>query len=60
MDGLRAAARAAGSNLSVQGLGSVFNTTFGAGPVRTYREYIATDLACQRRFLVGSRIAACA
>ena len=53
MDGLRAAARAAGSNLMVQGFGSVFNTTFGGGPVRTYREYIATDLACQRRFLVG-------
>jgi glutamate-1-semialdehyde 2,1-aminomutase len=53
MDGLRAAARAAGSNLTVQGLGAVFNTTFGTGPVRTYREYIATDLAEQRRFLVG-------
>jgi glutamate-1-semialdehyde 2,1-aminomutase len=53
MDGLRAAARAAGSNLVVQGLGTVFNTTFGSGPVRTYREYIATDLPAQRRFLVG-------
>ena len=53
MDGLRAAAREAGSNLLVQGLGSVFNTTFGSDPVRNYREYIGTDLACQRRFLVG-------
>ena len=53
MDGLREAARDAGQPLLVQGLGSVFNTTFGTGPVRTYREYVATDLARQRRFLVG-------
>lgn len=53
MTGLRAAAERAGANLMVQGLGSVFNTTFGAGPIRDYRDYAATDLARQRRFLVA-------
>jgi glutamate-1-semialdehyde 2,1-aminomutase len=53
MDGLRDAAREAGTDLAVQGLGPVFNTTFGAGPVHDYREYARTDLATQRRFLIA-------
>jgi glutamate-1-semialdehyde 2,1-aminomutase len=52
-DGLRELAQRQGSDLLVQGLGAVFNTTFGAGPVRNYRDYAATDLARQRRFLIA-------
>jgi glutamate-1-semialdehyde 2,1-aminomutase len=40
--------------LHVQGVGPVFNTTFGAtGPIVDYRSYAQTDLARQRRFLVA-------
>jgi len=51
MDGLRGHAARLGSDLIVQGLGAAFNTTFGRGPVRDYRTYIATDRARQGRFL---------
>jgi glutamate-1-semialdehyde 2,1-aminomutase len=53
IEGLRETAAKRGVDLLVQGIGPVFNTTFGAGPVRNYREYIATDIARQRRFLVA-------
>ena len=53
IDGLRDLADTTGENLSVQGLGSVFNTTFGSGPIRNYRDYAATDLPCQRKFLIA-------
>jgi glutamate-1-semialdehyde 2,1-aminomutase len=53
IDGLRDLAGTTGENLIVQGLGSVFNTTFGSGPIRNYRDYAATDLACQRKFLIA-------
>jgi glutamate-1-semialdehyde 2,1-aminomutase len=53
IEGLRGVAAELGSDLLVQGIGPVFNTTFGAGPVRNYREYAATDIARQRRFLVA-------
>ncbi len=32
-------------------MGAAFNTTFGRGPVRDYRSYIATDRVRQQRFL---------
>jgi glutamate-1-semialdehyde 2,1-aminomutase len=61
MDGLRERARRSGVPLHVQGLGTVFNTTFlapadvpgaGAEPsIADYRAYQRTDLARQRRFL---------
>jgi glutamate-1-semialdehyde 2,1-aminomutase len=51
--GLREAAVGAKADLLVQGLPGVFNTTFGRGPVRTYRDYVATDLPRQRRFLIA-------
>ena len=51
MDGLRGHAARLGSDLIVQGLGAAFNTTFGRGPVRDYRVYLATDRARQQRFL---------
>ncbi len=51
MAGLRAEAERIGTDLLVQGIGPVFNTTFGRGPVRNYREYFATDRARQRLFL---------
>lgn len=53
MTGLRVVAKRMGVRLLVQGLGSVFNTTFGDGPIRDYRDYAATDLARQRRFVVA-------
>ena len=53
IEGLREAGARAGTNLLVQGIGPVFNTTFGPGPIRNYREYVATDLARQRRFLIA-------
>lgn len=53
MDGLRKHASRLGIDLLVQGIGPVFNTTFAAGPVRNYRDYAATDLPRQRRFLVA-------
>ncbi len=53
MAGLGDQARAAGIDLWVQGLGTVFNTTFGSGPIHDYRAYAATDLARQRRFLLA-------
>jgi glutamate-1-semialdehyde 2,1-aminomutase len=53
IDGLRDAASQTGAGLAVQGLGPVFNTTFGTGRVRNYREYARTDLAAQRRFLIA-------
>ena len=51
MTGLRETAARLGSDLLVQGLPGAFNTTFGAGPVRDYRDYAATDRDRQRRFL---------
>jgi glutamate-1-semialdehyde 2,1-aminomutase len=51
MEGLRALGRERDSDLFVQGLPAVFNTTFGTGPVRDYRSYAATDIDKQRRFL---------
>jgi glutamate-1-semialdehyde 2,1-aminomutase len=53
MNGLREAAARANADLLVQGVAGVFNTTFGRGPVRNYREYVATDLPRQRRFQVA-------
>ena len=53
MDGLRGHATRLGVDLWVQGLGTVFNTTFGSGPLRDYRAYAGTDLARQRRFLIA-------
>ena len=54
MNGLRETAARLGSDLLVQGLPGAFNTTFGAGPVRDYRDYAATDRDRQRRFLRGA------
>jgi glutamate-1-semialdehyde 2,1-aminomutase len=51
MTGLRETAARLGSDLLVQGLPGAFNTTFGTGPVRDYRGYVATDRDRQRRFL---------
>lgn len=55
MDGLRQAAAQAGMPLHVQGLGTVFNTTFAPSndPVSIvdYRSYARTDLARQRQFI---------
>lgn len=51
MDGLRARASELGSDLLVQGRPAAFNTTFGAGPVRDYRSYAATDQGRQRIFI---------
>jgi glutamate-1-semialdehyde 2,1-aminomutase len=53
MAGLREHAARLGIDLLVQGIASAFNTTFGRGPVRNYRDYAATDLPRQRRFLVA-------
>ena len=58
MDGLRGHAERLGSDLIVGGLGAAFNTTFGRGPVRDYRSYLATDRSRQQRFMLsppGSR-----
>jgi len=53
MEGLRAAAARHGVPLHVQGLRSVFNTSFtAAGPIRSAAQYATTDLALQARFLV--------
>jgi glutamate-1-semialdehyde 2,1-aminomutase len=52
IEGLRALAADKGTDLYVQGLPAAFNTSFGTtGPIRNYREYAATDLDTQRRFL---------
>ena len=51
IEGLREHAARLGSDLLVQGRPAVFNTTFGTGPVRNYRDYFATDRARQRTFL---------
>jgi glutamate-1-semialdehyde 2,1-aminomutase len=51
MDGLRETGARLGSDLLVQGLPGAFNTTFGVGPVRDYRDYARTDRDRQRRFL---------
>lgn len=53
MDGLRAAATAAAVDLHVQGLGAVFNTTFGVArsPLVSIDEYRAADAERQARFL---------
>jgi glutamate-1-semialdehyde 2,1-aminomutase len=54
MAGLRAQAARHGAPLRVQGLGTVFNTTFSTGPEPTdYRSYAGTDLDRQRRFVSG-------
>ena len=53
MGGLRAHANRLGADLWVQGMGTVFNTTFGVGPFRDYRAYAVTDLPRQRRFLIA-------
>ncbi len=39
IEGLREHAARLGSDLLVQGRPAVFNTTFGTGPVRNYRDY---------------------
>lgn len=51
MDGLRDLARRKGSDLLVQGYPAVFNTSFGTGPVRNYRDNAATNRERQHRFL---------
>jgi glutamate-1-semialdehyde 2,1-aminomutase len=51
IEGLREHAARLGSDLLVQGRPAVFNTTFGTGPVRNYRDYVATDRARQRTLL---------
>ena len=54
MDGLRAAARAAGVEPDRPGPRErVQHHVRRRARCATYREYVATDLACQRRFLVG-------
>ena len=54
IDGLRAAAAATGAPLHVQGVGAVFNTSFGTdGPIVDYRSYARTDLPRQKRWLTA-------
>ena len=54
MAGLRVAADRHGVPLHLQGLPSVFNTTFSAGgPIRSAAEYARSDTALQGRFLVA-------
>lgn len=50
MEGIRAAAEKAGVPLLVDGPGPVFQTYFtGAGAVRNYRDFAATDRAMMAR-----------
>lgn len=52
MDGLREAARRAGRNLHVQGMGTVFHTAFTDLPeITSYREYQQCDLGRQQQLV---------
>jgi glutamate-1-semialdehyde 2,1-aminomutase len=53
MDGLSELAAERGIPLHVQGLGAVFNTSFGVDDVQSYRDYRYADADRQRAFLRG-------
>lgn len=54
MAGLREIGSEAGMSLHVQGVGTAFNTAFGAdGPIVDYRSYARTDIPTQKRWLIA-------
>jgi glutamate-1-semialdehyde 2,1-aminomutase len=53
MDGLSELAAERGTPLHVQGLGAVFNTSFGVDDVQSYRDYRYADADRQRALLRG-------
>jgi glutamate-1-semialdehyde 2,1-aminomutase len=53
MEGLRQAGRDAGLPLQVNGVGAVFNTSFGEAEITDYQSYKRSDLKLQQRLLAG-------